>query len=193
MRIGSKENKIKHTLQEKLKEEEKLNSQIERLSKQVDSVLDGTYKDYHVTILDETPKIMQEVGIPNKPLLMTTKHAYLAINKEGKYTGNEYYHDLGKDVFLLIPGLLQSPTMVLQNNKKKDEILAILNWYDKNKNILIVPIKLNGRGNKDYIEIEANIAKSVYGKKNIENYINKNYTQNDILLFGNKKIRDLNQ
>lgn len=165
-----------------------------RLEKDVDAVLDGNYKDSHITILEETPKVLQNVGVPNKPILMTSKHAYLAINKEGKYTGeNDHYHDLGKDTFLLIPGLLQSPMMVLQSNKIKDEVITILNWYDKDKNILIVPIKLNGKGNKNYIEIEANIAKSVYGRKNFENYINKNFTQNDILFAGNKKIRDLNQ
>ena len=165
-----------------------------RLEKEVDAVLDGNYKDSHITILEETPKVLQNLGVPNKPILMTSKHAYLAINKEGKYTGeNDHYHDLGKDTFLLIPGLLQSPMMVLQSNKIKDEVITILNWYDNDKNILIVPIKLNGKGNKNYIEIEANIAKSVYGRKNFENYINKNFTQNDILFAGNKKIRDLNQ
>ena len=124
---------------------------------------------------------------------MTSKHAYLAINKEGKYTGdNDHYHDLGKDVFMLLPGLLQSPVMLLQNSKDKDELVAVLNWFDKNKNTLIVPLKLNGKGNKNFIRIEANIAKSVYGRNNFVNYINNNFSQNDILYAGHKKIRDLN-
>lgn len=164
-----------------------------RLEKEVDAVLNGTYKDSHVTILEETPKVLQNIGVPNKPILMTSKHAYLAINKEGKYTGdNDHYHDLGKDVFMLLPGLLQSPVMLLQNSKDKDELVAILNWFDKNKNTLIVPLKLNGKGNKNFIRIEANIAKSVYGRNNFVNYINNNFSQNDILYAGHKKIRGLN-
>lgn len=164
-----------------------------RLEKEVDAVLNGTYKDSHVTILEETPKVLQNIGVPNKPILMTSKHAYLAINKEGKYTGdNDHYHDLGKDVFMLLPGLLQSPVMLLQNSKDKDELVAVLNWFDKNKNTLIVPLKLNGKGNKNFIRIEANIAKSVYGRNNFVNYISNNFSQNDILYAGHKKIRDLN-
>lgn len=164
-----------------------------RLEKEVDAVLNGTYKDSHVTILEETPKVLQNIGVPNKPILMTSKHAYLAINKEGKYTGdNDHYHDLGKDVFMLLPGLLQSPVMLLQSSKDKDELVAVLNWFDKNKNTLIVPLKLNGKGNKNFIRIEANIAKSVYGRNNFVNYINNNFSQNDILYAGHKKIRDLN-
>ena len=164
-----------------------------RLEKEVDALLEGNYKNSHITILEETPKVLQNIGVPNKPILMTSKHAYLAINSEGKYhSDNDHYHDLGKDIFLLIPGLLQSPMMVLQSKKNKDEIISILNWYDKQQNILIVPIKINGKGNKNYIEIEANIVKSVYGKNNLSNYVNKNFTPNDILFAGNKKIRDLN-
>ena len=165
-----------------------------RLEKEVNAVLDGNYKDSHITILEETPKVLQNLGVPNKPILMTSRHAYLAINKEGKYTGeNEHYHDLGKDTFLLIPGLLQSPMMVLQNKKSKDDIITLLNWYDKEKNILICPIRVQGTGKYNELIIEGNIIKSVYGKRNIANYINKNFSSDDILFAGNKKIRDLHE
>lgn len=163
------------------------------LNSQIDAVLNGTYKDSHITMLNETPKIMQEIGIPNKPFLMTAKHVYLAINNEGKYTNKkDHYHGLGKETFELIPKLLQSPTMVLKNNRAKNELIAVLSWYDKNKNILIAPIKINGRGNENFIEIESNIIKSTYGRENFKNYINDNFSQDDILIIENKKIRDFN-
>ena len=160
---------------------------------QVDEVLDGKFKGSHITMCEETPKILQDIGIPNKPILMTAKHAYLVIEKQGKFTSvNDNYHDLGKETFLAIPKLLESPMMVLQSSRYDNEIVAILNWYDKQKNILIVPMKINGKGNNGYIEIEANIMKSVYGKQHLTNYINKNFTMNDILSVNNKKIRDFN-
>lgn len=159
---------------------------------QVNAVLDGTYKNSHITMCKETPKILQEIGIPNKPILMTAKHAYLAINKEGKYKNdNDHYHNLGKDLFIVIPKLLESPALVLQSNKNKKDIVAVLNWYDKEKNILICPIRVEGTGRYNEITIEGNIMKSVYGKQNIESYINKNFNQQDILIVGNKKIREL--
>ena len=68
-----------------------------------------------------------------------------------------------------------------------------MNWYDKEKNILICPIRIGGYGKFNEITIQGNIAKSVYGKKNISNYINKNFNMNDILFAGNKKIRDLHR
>lgn len=162
------------------------------LETQVDKVLNGTYKDSHITLCENTPKILQDIGVPNKPLLMTAKHVYLAINKEGKYNAEkDHYHDLGKETFQMIPKLLQSPEMVLQSNKNKDDIVVVLNWYDKDKNILICPIRVGGTGRYNEVTIEGNIVKSVYGKQNFDNYINKNFSQKDILYAGNKKIRGL--
>ena len=162
------------------------------LSSEVDAVLEGKNKNAYVMLANETPKILQDIGVPNKPIFMTAKHTYLAINKEGKYTGeNDHYHDLGKEVFMAIPKLLESPAIVLQKDDK--DIVAVLNWYDKNKNTLICPIRINGTAKYNKITIEGNIAKSIYGKENFKNYINKNFQQKDILAVGNKKIRDIHQ
>lgn len=161
------------------------------LSSQIDAVLNNTNKDNYVMLSQETPKILQDIGVPNKPIFMTSKHTYLAINKEGKYSGeNDHYHNLGKDLFMAIPKLLESPAIILQQKGDKD-IVAVLNWYDKDKNILICPIRINGSAQYNKITIEGNIAKSVYGKENFKNYINNNFQQKDILAVGNKKIRDI--
>lgn len=183
------------TEQSKLKIEEKENYKAEKdLEENVNKILNGTYKGSHIALSNETPKVLQNIGVPNKPLLITAKHAYLAINKEGKYKDDgDHYHNLGKEIFMMIPKLLKSPMMVLQSNKNNDDIIAVLNWYDKEKNILICPIRIGGYGKFNEITIQGNIAKSVYGKKNISNYINKNFNMNDILFAGNKKIRDLHR
>lgn len=60
-------------------------------------------------------------------------------------------------------------------------------------NPIIVPLKINGSGRQNFIQIGANIVKSAYGKKNLQNYIDKNVKEEDILLIENKKIRDLRQ
>lgn len=163
------------------------------LSSDVDKVLNGTYKDSHVTLLDDTPKILQQIGFPNKPILMTSKHVYLAINNSGKYKdNNDHYHNLGKKLFLDIPKLLQSPILVFKNHNKNDEIILVVNAVDKNNNPIILPIKLSGSGRQNFIQVGANIVKSAYGKNNFQNYIDKNVKEEDILLIENKKIRNLN-
>lgn len=162
------------------------------LNEQVDNILNDSFKDSHVVLAKETPQILQDIGVPNNPLLMTHKHVYLAINKEGKYTDdNDHYHNLGKELFLAIPKLLKSPAVVLQSGD--NDLIAVLNWYDKNKNMLICPIRINGTGRYNKITIDGNIVKSVYGKEKFKEYINRNFQQHDIVAVGNKKIRDLHQ
>lgn len=160
------------------------------LSSQIDSVLAGTYKEHYLTVAQETPKILQDIGVPNKPMLITAKHTYLAINKDGKYSGeNDHYHDLGKETLENLPKLLESPILVFQKNK--DDIIAVVNAVDKNKNPVIVPIRINGKGQQNFIEIEANIIKSVYGRNNMSKFIEQNVTADNLLLVENKKIRNL--
>ena len=163
------------------------------LEDQVDKVLKGTYKDSHITLCEETPKVLQDIGVPNKPFLMTAKHAYLTINENGRYVaGNDHYHNLGKELFCSIPKLLQSPVMVFKNHNMDNEIIAIINAVDKNKKPVILPIKINGSGRQNFIQVEANIMKSAYGKNNLQRYIDDNVRREDILLIENKKIRNLN-
>lgn len=162
-----------------------------QLSSQIDKVLNGTYKDTHITLCNETPKVLQDLGIPNYPMLITTKHTYLTINKSGKYKGSKnHYHNLGKSLFEKIPRYLQMPLLVFQQDK--EDIVAVINLVDKDKKPIIVPIHINGKGKQNFIMIDSNIIKSAYGKDNYKNYIKKNVTKDNILFFNNKKIRDLN-
>lgn len=177
-------------------EEQKLKSMginIDKLESQVDKVLNGTYKDSHITLCDKTPQVLQDIGIPDKPFVITSKHTYLTINSEGKFKGvNDHYHGLGKKTFLQIPALLQKPILVFKNHYANNEIIAVVNAIDNNKNLVIVPIKMDAIGSQNHIMIDVNLVKSIYGKNNLQNYIDKNVKDEDVLLIQNKKIRSLN-
>lgn len=176
------------------KHENKKDKKVKSLDEQVESVLNGSFTGSHVVLSEETPQILQDIGIQNKPMLITAKHTYLAINDSGKYTKeSDHYHNLGKETFMMIPKLLQSPMMVLQNDMQAKDIIAVLDWYDKDENILICPIRIGGYGQYNELSIEGNIVKSVYGRQNLKNYINKNFNSNDILAISNKKIRDIHR
>lgn len=188
--IDKEENQTLSAEEQKLKEK---GINIDNLETQVDKILNGTYKDSHITLCEKTPKILQEIGVHDKPFVITSKHAYLAIKDEGKYEGvNDHYHGLGKETFLRIPSLLQSPIMVFKNHNAKDEIIAVVNALDKNKKPVILPIKINATGSINHIIVDVNLVKSIYGRNNLQNYIDKNVREEDMLLIENKKIRNLN-
>lgn len=172
------ENKISNN--NKLKNKDKIKTEKltreQQLEKDVDAVLNGTYKDSHVLLMKETPEIFQKIGVPNKPFLITTKHVYTTINNEGIYKKeNVHYHGLGKENFLHIPKLLEKPILIYQNFKdgKYGDIVAMINMVDSKQDIVIVPIKINGKGNINFIEVDANIIKSAHGRINIQNILDK--------------------
>jgi hypothetical protein len=161
------------------------------LSEQIDDVLSGNYRGSHVTLYEETPQTLQDIGVPNKPILITAKHAYLIINAEGKFSSEKnHYHNFGKDLFISVVQLLQKPILVFQNKDYDNEIVAVVNAIDKKKNLIIVPMRINATGNKDFIEIDTNLVKTIYGKENFQNYIDRNVDGSNLLLFENKKIRN---
>lgn len=92
--------------------------------------------------------------------------------------------------------LLKNPVLAIQNIDKngnfvKDEIVTILNAMDKDKKPIMLPLKIEGRGNINYLKVDANIIKSVYGKTNFQDYIDKYLKNENLLLIENKKIRNL--
>lgn len=186
------------TSQEKTKSQS-TKKELKNLNSQVKAVLEGTYKDSHITLSKETPKVLQDIGLSNYPMLITAKHTYLTIKEDdGKYTGeDDHYHNLGEDLFVKIPELLEHPTLVFQNKDKngklkKNNIVVVVDAVDKKNNPVIVPIKVNGKGNENYIEIDSNVILSAYGRKNFQDYIARNVNKSNLLFKDNKKIRNLN-
>lgn len=151
----------------------------EDLDKNVDKVLKNNYKKLYIELLKETPIVFRQLGIDNKPMLITEKHTYLAIRPSGKYKGkNDHYHNLGKDLFMQIPKLIENPKMVLQKNNQN--IIAVLSAKDKKNNPIIIPIVLKGySGDKNYIE--PHIITSIYGRKNYTNWLNEQLKNSKII------------
>lgn len=161
---------------------EKKQKRQQQLSKDIDAVLAGTYKDSHVTLLDNTPQILQDIGLVDKPMLITAKHLYTCANESGKYIGKDInYHGLGVDFIKQVPQLLESPKLVFRNKGRVNEVVAVVDAKDKQGRQVIVPIKINGKGIQNNQEIEANIVKSIYGRNNFEKYIKENATVKTIL------------
>ncbi len=94
---------------------EKKQKRQQQFSKDIDAVLAGTYKDSHVTLLDNTPQILQDIGLVDKPMLITAKHIYTCVNENGKYSGKDInYHGLGADFIKQVPQLLESQNLCLE-------------------------------------------------------------------------------
>jgi len=154
-------------------------------AEQVDDVLNGADTvSTHLQVRETTPQIFLDIGLENKPMLITSTHTKTAVNKK---VPNKNIHALSKETLKKLPELLENPAIVMDSTKE-GSIVAFVNAVDEDNNPVLCAIKINGTGNYNNLEISSNIVTSVYGKdSNPVGFIEKAVNE-DRLLYWNKKM-----
>ena len=141
--------------------------------------------------LGMTPPIYQELGFERLPVMITAKHLQNIMAETGK-DKNTNYHGLSSDMIKQIPEAIKKPLIVMQsqNSKNSEDIIAVIKLKDKENNPIIIPFSPNKKGNFNDIEIDINLAKTIYGKESFDNFLSKAIKENRILYL-NEKSRDI--
>jgi hypothetical protein len=140
-------------------------------SKQVDEVVNGNFnKDNQLTILYETPKLLQDLGFKNLPITVTNKKLDRIMNENGSQNGE--YHNLGIDLVKKLPKAINNPLDIIKSHNNNYVLTTDLS--DKQDRSVIVSIKFDGKGNIDNINQVLNVMTSAYGRNNYENYMKNN-------------------
>lgn len=151
----------------------------ESFSKEIDKALNNELgQNSQVKARDYTPAILVENGVKDLPMLITQRHVKTIIYSEaeakelGLPTGNRYnYHGLGKDLLVKSIDSMDNPLEIYKQDN--DHYLIITDVKDDKDNRVIVPVKVDGKGTYNDVYIDENQILSVYGKKNIEKYIER--------------------
>lgn len=154
-------------------------------SQQVDDILKGQDTMSTHLLVMKTPKLLQDAGLPNLPILMTAGHLKSIVAPKNK--ANSHDHGLDLTIVKKLPEYISDPVVVADSNSRSDSIVVITEAVDFNNNPVIAAIKLEGHGAVDSKYIDANIMTSAYGKDNFQNFINKLAKNNAIIYWNNKK------
>ena len=141
-----------------------------------------------VKLMDFTPAFFAGANV-KFPMFMKQSHLRENIINDnyakrlGLNLSNKHYHGLGVVTFARVINALNHPLKVYRyTNKgkyKSDNYIALTNIIDnKNNNNVMVPVRINQRGQYNNVEFDYNAIKTVYGKDNpnyIENMINDGY------------------
>ncbi len=161
----------------------------EPFSRQVDDVLNGAdTSNTHLKIMD-TPKLLQDAGLPNLPILMTAKHLKTITQAKGKDRAN--YHGLDVQIIKNLPEYIDDPVIIADSLTRDDSIVIITEAIDKENRPVIAAIMLNGKGNIDGKYIDANIMTSAYGRNNFQNFINNIADENAVIYWNKNKSQEL--
>lgn len=164
-----------------ISEEIQIKGDIENFSKQVDNVKNGTFpKRDMLTLLSNTPKVLQDIGLSNYPITMTQRHLDTIMNADGKYK-NANYHNLGEDIVKQLPKAIANPLDIVHSNTAKNSIVLTTYLADKNNNTVVASIKIDGKGFINDIVIDTNVMTSAYGRKNYDKFMQDNIKKGNLL------------
>ena len=145
-----------------------------------DVLTNKNFTDSHV-YLNDTPQVLQDLGLRNLPMIMTSKHVYKAIKteqeaiNEGRFLqrDKDHYHELGKQKFIDVVNALESPEIVYKDNSDPNDlqIIAVVGLKNNDNHQIMVAVKPEGKGNYNKISVDSNVMLSMYGRKNLQNKI----------------------
>lgn len=169
----------------------------ENVTKQLDMVLNNTFGENTHVYLGNTPKLLQNIGLKELPMLVTANHSYSMIVSEtqaktdGRFRKNVHYHELGQKTVEKLPSLIDSAAMIIKSNTDTSDtrIVAVTTEMDKDNRPIIVAIQPDGTGTFNNVRIVSNIVVSAYGRNNFSNYLKNAIKENRVLWLDKTRSR----
>lgn len=151
----------------------------ENFAKQVDNVK-NIKENNSLIVLSKTPTIYKELGLNDLPMTITKNHTIWSMTEKSQ--GNSHLHGLSSEIIKQIPEALTRPLNVIESGSRTDSIVAITELADDEGNLVVVPIRVNGKSNVNEIEIDSNVLTSIYGKdKNYDTWMQDNIKKGRLL------------
>ena len=148
---------------------------------QIDEILNGTFPKRDMLVVSKnTPLILQKIGLKNLPITITQKHFETITKAFGQYK-KANYHNLGIDIVKQLPKAIENPLNILKSDTKYSSVVIVTELFDKNDNIIIVSIKIDGKGMVKDIQIDTHVMTSAYGKDNYETFMKNNIVKGNLL------------
>ena len=162
-----------------------------------DVLTNKNFSDSHI-YLNDTPQVLQDLGLRNLPMLMTSKHVYKAIRteqeakNEGRFVQKDkgHYHELGKQKFLDVVNALENPELIYKADSDPNDlrIIAVVGLKDDKNHQIMVAIQPEGNGNYNKVSVDSNVALSMFGRKNLPTKISD--AQNDGRILYDKNLNN---
>ena len=157
-----------------------------------------------VFLTESSPSIIaSQKGARNLPMLMKASHIRENIfsEQEAKQNGlkvnsNINYHGLGKDLFLKVIDGLDDVKLAYRGTKnasnpsrRENYFLLISQYKDANGNTINVPVFIDEKGQYNRVFIDTNKIATVFGRTDINDYINREVANKNLVRIKNKSTQ----
>lgn len=113
----------------------------------------------------DTPEVLLEIGLKQKPMLYSKSHLRDAIKEKNE---QKHTHGLTLEQIYKFPELIRNPAAIIKSQIKDNICILLLNEVDEDKLPLMAFIKKDEKGNYEFNRIDTNLVKSIYGKNCVE-------------------------
>ena len=158
-------------------------------SEQVDKVLNGEWDRYNALYVGETSPLMEELGLKQLPVLMTSKHLNDIVAE--KSSSDRRKHGLTVDQVKSLGGILSDPAMVLDSAQRNDAVVFVSDQTDADGLPIVAAIRPNGSGVYEMTRQPANFLLSMYGRENFDKFIESAARDGRILYVNKIKSQSL--
>lgn len=152
---------------------------------QIDKYYNKKLASHLLIEFGKTPEILQKFGAPDLPLVMQQSTLTKCVRKK---TGSRSAHELSREVIETLPKQIENPIFLI-NDKARNSIALISDTIDRNSNYILIAIGLN----ETRKEMQVNEVKSIYGKTNLKEYLQKHSELEQLHIIDNEKAEMLSR
>lgn len=150
--------------------------------REVDAALRNVYPQVQALRIGRTPPLYQRIGLQSYDMYITQKHLCNALHN----SKNPHHHGLTLEQIRQLPELLEAPAAVIES-RYPGTIVAILDLKNNRNETIIVPVRPNGNAYYDGRYKDANFVLSVYGKENLEFFMDKAIAEDRLIYLDKNK------
>ncbi len=156
-------------------------------SSKISDYLNGKLKHSEVIKIGTTPYSLRLVGASAIPLFINQNVLANSLGIVAKLSGHTKVnhtdpHDVGVNSMKKLPQAIRSPVCICKGNAPST-LVVVTDLTDKDNHYIVIPIKIDTQGLKSRI----NRVESVYGRKNIQLFIEKSLSEKRLLAVDIKK------
>ncbi len=155
-----------------------------QFGREVDQSIQGELPMREALKVCDTPQIMRDVGCEMLPMHITQKHLQNCMRDKNE--AHPHHHGLRIEEIKRLPEELENPAVLSQSLSRKDSIVAILGYRERNGLPIMISIIPDGKASYHLEWVDSNFITSAYGKENAQDFVRR-MAENDKLLYMNKE------
>ncbi len=168
------------------KKVERNQTEDENFAAKLSDYLQGNLPIHEVIRVGTTPNCLRIIGADAIPVTMKQSVLENSLSSGKPRKEHTEGHDIPPEIMKKLPSALRNPIFVC-NGSKPNTLAVITDVTDQDGNYLLVSLKLNAAGRRSVV----NNITSIYGKKNIADYIQRELSNENILAMNIEKAEKL--